>query len=42
MTLIWLIAWLCWGCPPVYAWNGWLIGLIVVVALDLIGNKEAL
>jgi hypothetical protein len=34
MSFLWLIAWLIAGLPHLSTWNGWLIALIVCLALD--------
>jgi hypothetical protein len=38
MTLIWLLVWLIARQPHLTVWNGWLIALVVCIALDAHGS----
>jgi hypothetical protein len=40
MTIIWLVAWLIGGLPRLTAWNGWLIALVVCIALDACSGRR--
>lgn len=39
MTVLWLIVWLLNRTPQLYAWNNWLIALVVCAALDFMGGS---
>lgn len=40
MTLLWLIAWLVMGLPPVHRWNAALVSLVVCVVIDLTASHR--
>lgn len=43
-TALWLFVWLCAGVPAIHRWDGWMIGVIVCVIIDIfqhMGEKRA-
>ena len=42
MTVLWLIVWLLKDTPEVYAWNSWLVALVVCVVVDVLGTRNAI
>jgi hypothetical protein len=41
MTMVWLVVWLINHTHPLHRWNGWLVALLVCLAIDLLGIFEA-